>query len=320
MTQLPSEVTARFEEFLLKKVPAVNFRWLLKETGAIIAGGSALRACYEDGWASTGDIDIYVNVRHVPRVKEALASISTTLHSRRSNLYCNSFLVRNRIREVITLTGHDIDIVCVRNARNVTDVVKNFDLTMCQVWYDGTAMYATHPEHIVEKRGELQGDYIDLYNMGNRFLLNRMDKYRARGFTITLQDAPPPQDKEKPRRHALYPVFEKITASLDDMSGYDSEDYTSITSLRVLTNNLEENIAHALIESYKTARVKFVELCDYIKTSNEIPLDRIIHSLEVFILQYRATYERIVSNFPSLMALKPLAISNVEEIIAYFRQ
>jgi hypothetical protein len=67
-----------------------------------------------------------------------------------------------------------------------TDVVQNFDLTFCQVWYDGDAVYATHPDHVKNKVGYLQGDYVKLYLRKNHFLRRRVQKYRMRGFTTVL--------------------------------------------------------------------------------------------------------------------------------------
>jgi hypothetical protein len=319
VARLPSEVTRRFEESLAAALP-VDLRSVLQETGAIIAGGSALRACYTEGWASTGDIDIYVNVRHVPRVMNALASLKSGLNSRRSNLYCNSFLVRNRIREVITLVDYNIDVVCVRNARKVTDVVSNFDLTMCQVWYDGLNMYATHPQHILEMKGELQGDYVDLYHMGNRFLLNRMEKYRGRGFTIELQEKSLFEKtckmitsyfKLPPSRHALYPVFEEITERHKYMSGYDSEDCMDTSTLRLMSGklcskSLEAMIGDALISKYMNGQhKKFNELLTYIKTTDIDMASVRTHILDN-IVNAELIYDMIASKKPRKKRLASL--------------
>ena len=93
-------------------------------------------------------------------------------------------------QELLTLEGktpglvNSIDIMAVRNKKSPVDVVQNFDLTFCQVWYDGKDVWATHPEHIVERVGYLQGDYVKLFLGKNQFLENRLKKYTARGFEI----------------------------------------------------------------------------------------------------------------------------------------
>ena len=84
---------------------------------------------------------------------------------------------------------NSIDIMAVRNSKSPVDVVQNFDLTFCQVWYDGKDVWATHPEHIVEHVGYLQGDYVKLFLGKNQFLENRLKKYISRGFEIRFDPA-----------------------------------------------------------------------------------------------------------------------------------
>ena len=80
----------------------------------------------------------------------------------------------------------EVDIMSIRNKRSPLEVVNNFDLTFCQVWFDGVDVYASHPEHIKAKKGELQYDYCLTLFTGNRFLRNRMRKYIDRGFEVTF--------------------------------------------------------------------------------------------------------------------------------------
>jgi hypothetical protein len=66
--------------------------------------------------------------------------------------------------------------MAVRNARSPLDVVQNFDLSFCQIWYDGKGVWATHPEHVKTKSGILQGDYVKvLLEHNNKFLKRRKD-------------------------------------------------------------------------------------------------------------------------------------------------
>ncbi len=76
----------------------------------------------------------------------------------------------------------------VRHRRNILDLVQNFDLTFCQTWYDGNDVWSTHPDHIRDLKGELQGEYIPIYMTGNFFLRNRIGKYNDRGFSIAIPD------------------------------------------------------------------------------------------------------------------------------------
>ncbi|NBT49387.1 MAG: hypothetical protein EBT07_16515, partial [Actinobacteria bacterium] len=104
-----------------------------------------------------------------------------------ATIYCRSFLRKNGIRRVYTfLTTNDnsVDVMAVRTKKTVQDVCSNFDLTFCQVWFDGTHVFATHPDHIREKKGYLQGEYIDTFVQGNAFLKDRIRKYQQRGFKV----------------------------------------------------------------------------------------------------------------------------------------
>lgn len=342
--QLPDIVCNRFEtrlESALNRSLNANvarfafneFKTNLQRLGAIIAGGSVLRACYDEiPWdidtTVKSDIDIYVNVRHVPDMKTALNSVATKFSSRKSNLYCNSFLVRNRIREVIEAVGKDIDIVSVRNARRVVDVVTNFDLTMCQVWYDGVHMYATHPSHILDMHGELQGDYIELYKVGNKFLRNRIEKYTNRGFTIDrgtrtscktfIQKAASwflPTAPVLLREHPVsYPVLQDVVELAEyngmDMSGYDSEDYDELPAIYSIydtipndgRNSFAQVIAHALELLYHKSQTyarnranyekKFIRLCNEVKAkpTPAYNKDTVIAALKKMSVDAQAAY------------------------------
>jgi hypothetical protein len=305
-TKLPNEVTARFEKFIYDTISTKfpkfcgesfnEFKNTLKQCGAIIAGGSALRACYDNSnaWGTSSDIDIYVNVKHAFRMKYLIETANykysyqyVPSKSRRSNLYCNSFLVKNRIREVITFPSENIDIVSVRNARNVIDVVCNFDLTICQVWYDGENMYATHPDHILAMKAMLQGEYVALYNDGNKFLINRMNKYRSRGFEITLDPNPIIPEKIMPKRHVLYPIVEYYGY---ERTCYDSEDIEDIPSLKSTIWEFEYAVLNALYNLYTRAngdskdkdkyQVKLNNLIDYIKINDSVLINTISSKLE----------------------------------------
>lgn len=189
-----------------------EFCRILKQHNALVAGGFLLKAIYpnqdvqNEGW-KTGDIDLYVNLKNTkPFMNELFSNSQGTplfkpLHHKHylASLYCRSFMRRNGIRGVKTiaikgrspsLSGFNMDMVSIRNRRTPVEVVTNFDLTFCQVWFDGERVYATHPDHIDQRRGQLQGDYVETYLTGNRFLRKRVEKYRERGFEITFDHTP----------------------------------------------------------------------------------------------------------------------------------
>ena len=145
---------------------------LLKDTGAILSGGFVLNAIakyYIMGPGPAPDLDIYVPLANMPRFLSSLVNDTLNLKAFDhfdATIYCRSFLRKNGIRRVHTFTtanDKSVDVMAVRSRKTVQDVCSNFDLTFCQVWFDGTNVFATHPDHIREKKGYLQGEYIDTF-------------------------------------------------------------------------------------------------------------------------------------------------------------
>ena len=204
----PATNLERFIKKITKKVGSeANFnalKSLLIETGAVIAGGSVVNSIIN---YSINDIDVYVPCKNITVFNNGIQKIIYTTKRLRNNgvcditeasKYCRSFLRRNGIRRIysfksIEVSGHTqynyikplFDVMSVRNKRAITDVVTNFDLTFCQVWYDGTNIRASHPDHIRDRVGYMQEDYVPLFISGNYFLINRVKKY-TRNFKVKL--------------------------------------------------------------------------------------------------------------------------------------
>lgn len=153
---------------------------MLKNKGAVLAGGSVLQVIAGYETSNRLDLDFYCPTKMIPDFirdfvtprEDTILFDNAILATQASSFYSASFLRRNGIRKIYRLLREStspearsvqkwqravefaqmIDIMSVRNARNVLDVVKNFDLTFCQVWWDGTDIWATHPEDINQKR------------------------------------------------------------------------------------------------------------------------------------------------------------------------
>lgn len=188
------------------------FSALLKNTGSLLAGGSVLACCYPiDEYNNINDLDIYVPNKQASvflnniynddienkAVTDRMFYIATKFKIVQSSVYCNSFLRRNGVRKIYTFDNKSntdlldgqisIDVMLVRNKKTPIDVVTNFDLTFCQVWYDGEHVWATHPEHITNKEGVLQKEYTKLLILKkNKFLITRLRKYKRKGFKINF--------------------------------------------------------------------------------------------------------------------------------------
>ena len=180
---------------------------LLQETESLIAGGSVLYA-YEtindnkDSYLN--DIDIYVPVKHAKvffdkflRSDDAITKSFKIgkIKAYKSTLYCESFLKKNGIKKVYNVRFNRVegdyykqnfDIMIVRNRRTPLQVVNNFDLSFCQIWFNGQDVFASHPQDVINKSGTLQGEYVDIFIKGNLFLKNRLRKYTDKEYNIVL--------------------------------------------------------------------------------------------------------------------------------------
>lgn len=204
---------------LLYFIPNIN--QLLRNNGALIAGSSVLASLVEGGNAWEGiDIDMYVPI---PNDKQVHTEIQQTLGEYyqiyvKSSSYCRSFMRRNGIRTVGTYRKEEerdglpynlaIDVMAVRKKTTPLQVVQNFDLTFCQVWYDGKDVWATHPQHIQTMTGYLQGDYVPVYLSGNKFLKSRIEKYVNRGFSVGADKQGKILTKEMLADFSLTPIRE----------------------------------------------------------------------------------------------------------------
>lgn len=203
--------SATFHSHLVEKFGAsvaAELCTLLQTTGSVIAGGSVLYGILKkepdlhwninvnvDSNANKPqDIDIYTKVEHTTEVVNKICTLfgGDVKSTKYPSHYCNSFLRKNEIKKVFTISSTDpekqgeylFDIMPIRKKRSVVDVVTNFDLTICQVWFDGTFVYATHPLDIYMRRMRLQHYYIPAFQLNNKFILGRIDKYVQRGFTF----------------------------------------------------------------------------------------------------------------------------------------
>lgn len=185
----------KVETRLIQLFPNPKFqslKLLLQECGAVISGGSILKFIVDSHWSN--DLDIYCPVQNIPKLLNGLIDMNKDIpeiefiNEVQSSIYCRSFLRKNGIRKVYTFKNSvlPMDVMSVRKNRTVQEVCSNFDLTCVQVWYDGQSIFATHPEHIRERKAFLQSDYVIAFLRQNRFLKQRYSKYIERQFKIEI--------------------------------------------------------------------------------------------------------------------------------------
>lgn len=188
------EENLRFETRLARKIEFVpQLKEALSRFGAIVAGGSVLS---NFGNYEINDLDIYI---HYSKAYEFILFLSKysyigNVHS--APAYDQSFFRKNNIiGRVLMYTSHvqgvfrvttPIDVMIIPDEIPLEKIVTNFDLTFCQVWWDGEKISSNDIEDVRSKKGSLNKDYINSYLSMNEFIIKRVAKYKKRGFKISI--------------------------------------------------------------------------------------------------------------------------------------
>lgn len=183
------ETLVRYEDFLLAKFGEEKFKEfksILSETGAMIAGGSVLHYLINKTEEYTGDIDIYVNIKNAEEIRNFLANLPNTLieKSRTINRYNKNFLQINKINTIVKFKSDEdsFDLMYIRNSKSVEDVVTNFDFTCCQTYYDGKSVKTTDLELTLKMKYKITKDFAKFYKNPDKYGKRRLDKYKDKGF------------------------------------------------------------------------------------------------------------------------------------------
>lgn len=187
------------EDFKISQKSVDNLSNILKNNKAVIAGGSVLRSQtnIKKDKKNKQDYDIYVNVKNSYNLWDQLNTLLTKYDYKIGNVftlppYDESFFRQNHIYGRILCNSAsnsrpDIDIILVENDTPIIQVVTNFDLTVCEIWYDGISINTSDLEGIMTKKSKLRPAYTKkLLETFNPFLLKRILKYKKRGFSIEL--------------------------------------------------------------------------------------------------------------------------------------
>ena len=173
---------------------------------AIIAGGAVLVAYNQDSM-HINDVDIYIHaskaLNFVDVLDKSILNYRVGYRNYIAPAYDQSFFRRNNILARFTLFQRyewdnrsesrqprvpDIDIIIIPDTIPILSVVKNFDLTFCEIWYDAATakVSAVDPAGILAKTGMLKKDYVEnMLVYLNKFTIKRVEKYVRKGFTIS---------------------------------------------------------------------------------------------------------------------------------------
>jgi len=185
----------------------------LKKYNAVIAGGFVL-SCFT-GFVSN-DIDIYITNKDM---KTFASNLPSFLYPYRLDFISKYESIGKKYIQRMLCYKHDnneikVDIVIIDDNYTIAQVIDNFDLTFCKIWFDGDDVYATFPKNIEKKEGALNKKYIAEFYLAIKrkeidinLLHERYRKYTRRGFRIKIGKDPYPNRIEIPHREGDVPIL-----------------------------------------------------------------------------------------------------------------
>ena len=159
---------------------------LIINSKALIAGGSLLSLFRNE---PVSDVDIYVNIDNLHIMLKGLIRHNYKTCVNKYNYivpaYDDSFFRQNNILgRFVFIRKIIVDIIVVKKNIPLISVVTNFDLTFCEIWYDGHSVNATDPIGIINKNGNIRDQYIEKLELHNKFTMIRLAKYIKKGYSI----------------------------------------------------------------------------------------------------------------------------------------
>jgi len=177
-------------------------KYLLQTHKAKISGGFLLKAMGKfEGGDPSYDMDVYVPHASVEPFRTEmgklfLGRVPTPADYSQINASGGptSFFTKNGIVSVrkhhrgvkADNTYEEMDIVEANDTTSPINIIKNFDLTFCENWYDGKNVWLTHADHVEKKHGFLENHYLELLYINKPQTIGRIKKYAGRGFRVSI--------------------------------------------------------------------------------------------------------------------------------------
>lgn len=255
-----------FEKKFKKKYGGKSLKFVKKivqDYSAIISGGSVLSCVDFDNHENnqspkftighTHDIDIYVQVEKAKElIQEMIKANLKSIAAHIAPLYDQSFFRKNHILYRISFAGEIdgtrivFDVIVVDKAYDLQTIVTNFDLMCCEIWYKYNlkgnnyivqTQSEKHYEAIKTKQTYLRNDYFKcLLEHSNWFIIQRLQKYKYRGFTIKF--GTPDYDTKN----------QKI--EVNSLTVQKRNEKTTVDCLKEKTYYYQEWLARKLIKSF----------------------------------------------------------------------
>jgi hypothetical protein len=297
----PEIVKTKIMEYLEFNEKEYNtFITALKKHNAVIAGSFVL-SCFSD--FKPNDIDIYITNKDMmnfpKKLPGDLSPVSLDFISKYDSLG-KKYVMRMlfyKYKNYKPYKNISMDVVIVDDSYTIDQVIDNFDLSFCKIWFDGDNVYATHPNDIKTKSGSLNKIYTNQYYNAiekgyesSDLICSRNKKYTERGFKIKIDKKPTTltvsDDESAPvlvsnkfthENHVIKMILQNFTNNcitkylIDDISSYSkyiskyigmfyyTQDYDPILYIKKIT----------LFKFYFISMFKEFTFDEYIKNLNK---------------------------------------------------
>jgi hypothetical protein len=260
----------------------------LIRASALIAGGGVLSPYIR---YAINDLDIYIHLSKandfISVLKRNLDYILDTEGNYITPAYDQSFFRKNNIIARFRLYNQNIDIpidvMIIPDEIPILSVVTNFDLTCCEIWYDGTKVSAVDTEGILNRTCELKKDYVDGFlNSLNLFTIERVQKYMKKGFSISYDAlkirntfVKKSKDVTSPEEWVIYTLYNWILRRLDMptrlsiVCNYPIHNYT-LRNLESILPVLKTVIPRRYLRGVTTDRTLYMKILFMIGYNNQL--------------------------------------------------
>jgi len=289
----------------------------LKKHNAVIAGSFVL-SCFSD--FKPNDIDIYITNKDMMKFPKNLppdlSPVSLDFISKYDSLgkkYVMRMLFHKYNENDEMNENVNMDVIIVDDNYTIDQVIDNFDLSFCKIWFDGDNVYATYPNDIITKKGFLNTIYTNQYYNAIEKGLETMDliclrnkKYTRRGFEIKIDKKPD-----------IITISDDENIPLLVSNHFTSENYAIKILLQNFTNSSIIEYLIYNIQYYSKYISKYIGVFYYTEEYNELVyIEKITLCKFYFISMFKEfTFEEYIKNLNKFF--KNISIKTIYKIALY---
>jgi hypothetical protein len=165
--------------------------------------------------------------------------------------------------------GISIDVTIIKKTIELVTSIRNSDLTFSRIWYDGNKTYSLSSNEIKDMKGSLNTDFYYHYCNDNLYLLNKIQKYRYKGFNISLPHCKNVNKTDFKSNIESFILKYLLNQFLLSMKNKGSNQIYNFFLNMIYEANIEENIPLSIcifLTSFN--HYKFMEIEQFIKKYN----------------------------------------------------